>query len=320
MSQRPSSFQFKRRYALLTYAQCGDLDPFSIVDLFSELDAECIIGREDHADGGIHLHAFVDFGRQYSTRNARQFDVGGHHPNVQPCSKTPEKMYDYAIKDGDVVAGGLQRPDGSRVSGSGDPWAEIILAQTREEFFRLCGELAPRHLACSFPSLCKYADWKYRPDPAPYVTPEGYEFDTSGFPQLDDWVRSNLLGHETGRRGKSLILVGPSRMGKTMWARSLSQEHAYFGGLWCLDEFDENVKYAVFDDIQGGLEFFHAYKFWLGHQAEFFATDKYRGKKLIRWGKPAIWCSNTDPRIDKGADADWLDANCEFVFINERLF
>lgn len=109
-------------------------------------------------------------------------------------------------------------------------------------------------------------------------------------------------------------------MGKTVWARSLRQEHTYYGGLFCLDEYNEDADYAVFDDIQGGLEFFHAYKFWLGHQAEFFATDKYKGKKLIKWGKPSIWCSNTDPRMDKGADVDWLDANCTFVFIDEPLY
>lgn len=314
------AFRFRRRYALITYAQCGELDPFKVSDLFTSLNAECIIGRENHADGGLHLHAFVDFGREYSTRNARQFDVEGHHPNVLPGKKTPEKMWDYATKDGDVVAGGLERPNGSGLPPASDQWHTILAAESRDEFFELCGELAPRYLACSFPSLCKYADWKYRPEPTPYLHPEGYTFDTTEYPELDQWVREDLEGYQPGRRGRSLVLIGPSRMGKTMWARSLRQKHVYFGGLFCLDEFDEDVDYAVFDDIQGGIEFFHAYKFWLGHQQSFFATDKYRSKKLIHWGKPAIWCSNTDPRADKGADADWLDANCLFVFINSALW
>lgn len=313
-------FQFKRRFALVTYAQCGDLDPFKVSDLFSDLHGECIIGREDHEDGGVHLHAFVDFGREFSTRDPRKFDVEGHHPNVLPGKKTPEKMYDYATKDGDIVAGGLERPDGSSISSTSDPWSRIIMAENRDEFFTLCRDLAPRALACSFTSLSKYADWKYRVDREPYSTPDGYVFSTDGYPELDEWVQENLGGFEPGRRGNSLVLVGPTRMGKTVWARSLRQKHAYFGGLFCLDEFDEDVDYAVFDDMQGGLEFFHAYKFWLGHQQQFYATDKYRGKKLINWGKPAIWCSNTDPRADKGADADWLDANCTFVFINAPLY
>lgn len=356
------AFQFRRRYALFTYAQCGGLDHWAVLDHFSNLRAECIIGRENHADGGIHLHAFVDFNRQFSTRDPRFADVEGFHPNVEPCARTPEKMWDYATKDGDVVAGGLERPDGSRVHGTSDPWAQIILAQSRDEFFELCTQLAPRALACSFNSLRAYADWKYRPEQVEYSTPTGLRIDTGDVPGLREWVRENLEGYSvggeykfhigsagegwwgttppcflrsaTGRDGsrppllhilltiivrkKSLILIGESRLGKTVWARSLGK-HAYFGGLFSLDENVGDVKYAVFDDIQGGLEFFHAYKFWLGHQAEFWATDKYRTKQKITWGKPAIWCSNTDPRMDKGADADWLDANCDFIFLDKKI-
>jgi len=87
-----------------------------------------------------------------------------------------------------------------------------------------------------------------------------------------------------------------------------------------LDESIHDVSYAVFDDIQGGLEFFHAYKFWLGHQQQFYTTDKYRKKQLIHWGKPAIWLANNDPREDKGADVNWLEGNCIFVYVDTPLY
>ena len=95
--------------------------------------------------------------------------------------------------------------------------------------------------------------------------------------------------------------------------------HAYFGGLFSLDEPIAGVEYAVFDDMQGGLEYFHAYKFWLGAQKQFYATDKYKGKQLINWGKPAIWLSNNDPRGENGADYDWLNANCIFVYVDTPI-
>ena len=47
-----------------------------------------------------------------------------------------------------------------------------------------------------------------------------------------------------------------------------------------------------------------------------YATDKYKGKKLINWGKPAIWISNEDPREQLGADVDWLNKNVTFVYID----
>lgn len=115
-----------------------------------------------------------------------------------------------------------------------------------------------------------------------------------------------------------MVLFGPTRLGKTLWARSLGN-HAYFGGLFSLDEPLDDVDYAVFDDMQGGLEFFHSYKFWLGAQKQFYATDKYKGKKLIDWGRPSIYLSNTNPLCDKNADVDWLVGNCEIVELESSL-
>ncbi|UJO02129.1 Rep [Bat associated gemykibivirus 1] len=216
------SFKFQARYVLLTYAQCGDLDPWVVSDHLSSLGAECIIGRENHSDGGIHLHAFVDFGKRFSTRNVQKFDVGGCHPNIEPSKGRPWAGYDYAIKDGD--------------------------------------------------------------------------------------------------RKKSLVLYGPSRMGKTLWARSLGN-HAYFGGLFSMDEPLDDVAYAVFDDF-GGLKFLPTYKFWLGHQKEFYVTDKYKGKQLVVWGKPSIWLNNVDPREEHGIrddEIEWLNANCDFIKLDREL-
>ncbi len=119
-------------------------------------------------------------------------------------------------------------------------------------------------------------------------------------------------------RGQSLVLWGPSRLGKTLWARSHGP-HAYFGGLFSLDEPIDGVHYAVFDDINGGIPFFPQYKWWLGHQQQFYATDKYRHKQLVNWGRPAIWVANNDPRGETGADYDWLNANCQFVYIDEPI-
>lgn len=312
--------RFQFRYALLTYAQCGDLDPFAVVYHLADLGFECIIGREDHSDGGTHLHAFIDHGTYFRRSGTHLFDVEGHHPNVQPCRRTPEQMWDYATKDGDIVAGGLERPSGGGLPATGDVWAQLVDVEDRDEFFSLAQQLCPRNLLCSFTSFRAYADWRFAPEPEQYESPPGLVFDTSVAPELDEWVRDHLEGHRPGVRGKSLVLIGPSRLGKTLWARSLCREHAYFGGMYSADISVEDVKYAVFDDMLGGLEFFHSYKFWLGQQATFTMTDKYRAKKVIKWGRPAIYLANSDPRCDKGADMDWLDANCTFVFLKYPLF
>lgn len=187
-----------RRYVLLTYAQCGELDPHSVVCHLAELGAECVVGRELHADGGIHLHVFVDFGRLFSSRKTDVFDVGGLHPNILPGRRTPQKMYAYAIKDGDVVGGGLEEPDTvstDGLRGSDSIWAEIFDASSHEEFLHLCELLAPRDFGRSFGSLLACADWKYRPKPVAYSCPFGHRFDTSRYPELSQWVEQAGLGH-----------------------------------------------------------------------------------------------------------------------------
>ena len=193
-------FRFAAQHGLLTYPQCQGLDPWRIVEMLTVLGAECIIGRENHADGGLHYHAFFMFERKFESRNVRIFDVDGFHPNVVRGYSKPEKGCAYAIKEGDVVAGGLDCSQfGKDVPRTSGPWAEICLSSTREEFFEACERLAPRALLCSFTSLRCYADWKYRPEPVPYATPDGLSFNTDSYPELDAWVSHNLEGHQPGK-------------------------------------------------------------------------------------------------------------------------
>jgi len=111
---------------------------------------------------------------------------------------------------------------------------------------------------------------------------------------------------------------GPSRTGKTVWARSLGR-HAYFCGLFSGKEAARapTCQYAVFDDIAGGIKFFPGYKQWLGGMQQFQVKQLYRDPTLITWGKPCIWLANRDPRedINESTDIEWLEANCIFVFV-----
>lgn len=191
----PTRWQF--RYCLLTYSQCGDTDPFDVVNHLSTLGAECIIGRELHQDGGIHLHAFVDFGRKFRSRDVRAFDVNGCHPNVEPTRLSPAAGWDYATKDGDIVAGGLERPGGA--ASEATHWATICAASDAEEFWQLCESLAPRTLLCSFNSLRSYADWRFKPRPTVYEQPRGITVNADAVPGLGRWVQENLVGHQSGR-------------------------------------------------------------------------------------------------------------------------
>lgn len=194
------TFRFSAKYGLFTYAQCGDLDPFAVVNHFASLRAECIIGRESHADGGTHLHAFAQWESKFQTTSSRKFDVDGHHANVVPGYGTPEKGWDYATKEGDVVGGGLERPCGDSMDKPGSKWSEIIAATSADDFWERVANMDPRSLCCAFVSLEKYVAWKYRPLPTEYATPPGIQFDTSRTPRLDEWYDANLGRSVIGER------------------------------------------------------------------------------------------------------------------------
>lgn len=193
------------RYVLVTYAQCGDLDPWRVMERFSSLGAECIVGREHHEDGGLHLHVFADFGRKFRSRKADILDVDGRHPNLAPVKRTPAKAYDYAIKDGDVVAGGLERPvEGGVGNGtSADKWSRITQAEDRDEFWALVHELDPKAAACSFNALSKYADWRFAEKPPVYEHDGRIEFVPGDADGRDDWVSQSGIGLDEPFLGKS---------------------------------------------------------------------------------------------------------------------
>lgn len=193
-------FNFHAKYGLLTYAQCGHLDPWAVNDHLGKLGAECIVGRETHADGGIHLHCFFMFEKKFRTRDERRFDVHGCHPNVVAGYGTPEKGYDYATKDGEIVAGGLARPSGSDsgVPRSADKWRTICMAESREEFFELVQDLDPRALCVNFSSLKAFADWRYRPVRDEYTHPRGLRVMAGEVRELSEWT-SRTFGQD-GRR------------------------------------------------------------------------------------------------------------------------
>lgn len=123
-------------------------------------------------------------------------------------------------------------------------------------------------------------------------------------------------------RPKSLVLYGESRLGKTVWARSLGS-HIYTIGMNSGAELSkaENVDYAIFDDMRGGIKMFPSFKEWLGAQAYVTVKQLYREPKATPWGKPCIWLANTDPRYEMDpSDVTWMDANCFFVELIHPLF
>jgi len=224
-----SSFAVKARYVLLTYAQSGDLSEWSVLEHISSLGAECIIGREDHAVEGTHLHVFCDFGRKFQSRRLDIFDVEGRHPNIVPSRGRAEFGWDYAVKDGNVVAGGLARPGSDRLPPAENKWSQIVGAENRDEFLRLVQELDPKSFVLRHRELLDYADRYYAEQREPYVGPDGIEFDLGMVPELATW-RGESLGNDP-IEGKSYFLHVPAGLGYILGLGCLGRSVAFRTGI-----------------------------------------------------------------------------------------
>lgn len=322
-----SSFRFNSQQAFLTYSQAADLTKEIILNHFKSFSisshhvVRIVVAMESHEDGGQHFHVYLKFSGKPNSRDPRLFDILDYHPNIQSRIRSVKNVLDYIKKDGDFIGFELR----------GDEWVEwdcttttkrtwgdmFDESKTAEEFLSNVLESFPRDYALGYDRLESMARKHFRRPTPPYEPPFGKDSFNS-VPELEDWYEKNIT--DSPLRPQSLILVSPTRYGKTLWARSLG-EHFYMCGLFNMDQFNPDAKYGVFDDIP--VEFFkHSYKQWLGCQSDFDITDKYRKKIHVYFGRPAIFLMNPPEyeKIPEFWDADWIEGNVVTVKLTDKLY
>ncbi|EGO20879.1 hypothetical protein SERLADRAFT_441268 [Serpula lacrymans var. lacrymans S7.9] len=321
------NFRWSARNMLLTYSQIGDRPNQALSDAIARLSpqpAEWAAVREHHQDGGSHWHVIVKFDVPIRSRNPAFFDVDGIHPNVKmlASAKSVRDAWTYLQKEeGADHFGPWQGPEavldaegGMGKAKKDEKWGHIIASSSRDEYEERVQTFGPYDWVVNHDKIINYAD-KHWP-----VEPEQYVSEFTEFPHLTeemrDWVTNEMPKRD---RPKSLVVWGPTRTGKTEWARSLGR-HTYMNGLFNADDIDEASDYIVLDDIS--LEHFPNYKSWFGAQKQFVVTDKYKSKRTVKWGKPCIWLSNENP-LDiraRGINTEWIAGNTIVVNLDHRLY
>lgn len=119
------------------------------------------------------------------------------------------------------------------------------------------------------------------------------------------------------------MLVGPTKTGKTAWARSLGR-HMYFRGDFRLSDWDQDASYVIFDDME--MEKIPSWKVWLGSMGEMVLYDRYCPKTRLKWGPKKCCIILCNPGVDWryskewGREREWCEGNIEVISINENLF
>lgn len=133
--------------------------------------------------------------------------------------------------------------------------------------------------------------------------------------KLPDGI-TNWLEHEFTKveRARCLVLVGPTKLGKTSWARSMG--HHMF---WRLDvnfgEWDDSAKYIVIDEIP--WKYIPKKKGILTHMGEITINAKYKKTRNVINNKPAIVLVNEFDGFEE--ESAYWEANTTVLYVTESL-
>lgn len=334
-----NNFRFNHIQLGLTYAQANGLTKAKIKKYLEEWYfnngsvitkvVRYLIAEEHHGDGGVHFHVYVRLDNVLRTRETRIFDIFDQetnnlfHPHVEKI-RGLQNMLDYCTKEDELPVSNWDWKNANSLiikKGQVD-WDDVFGSDysTAEEFLDLMMARYPSYFAAHYLALRQIAYDRYQKDIREY-NPGFIQFNNLP-PVLLHWIDHSLL--LTGiERPKSLVLIGPSRTGKTEWARSIGR-HMYFNNYFNLDLWDDEAAYAIFDDMDVdpdvGLEkYFRSWKAFFGAQKEFTVTDKYRRKKRVSWGKPIIWIANNEIKCNTRT-MDYIRANSVICRIYNNLY
>lgn len=201
-------FKFDAQVAFLTYPQ-SDLDFDELVNglkLVADIEWARVC-RERHDDGNYHNHVVCKFVRRVQSRNERVFDILGRHPNIQPV-RSIKRALDYVTKDGEFrdfgsVPAGSQRKTASEI-------LQLAANASEAEYWVAAAEARiPYQYAAKFRQL---------------VHTSGTE-EISSYDGNLEWERADLQITPLPS-ALSILLVGPSGIGKTSWVKRVCPKPA----------------------------------------------------------------------------------------------
>nr|ADZ96679.1 C1 [Sweet potato leaf curl virus] len=339
---RAGRFNIKAKNYFLTYPQCSlskEETLQQLLQLQTPTNKKYIkICRELHEDGQPHLHVLLQFEGNYQCTNQRFFDLvsptrSAHfHPNIQRA-KSSSDVKSYVDKDGDTVEWGEFQVDGRSARGgqqtANDAAAEALNAGNKEAALQIIREKLPEKFIFQYHNLVSNLDRIFSPPPSVYSSP----FSSSSFNAvpdiISDWAAENVMDSAARPdRPISIVIEGPSRIGKTVWARSLGP-HNYLCGHLDLSPkvYSNSAWYNVIDDVNP--QYLKHFKEFMGAQKDWQSNCKYGKPVQIKGGIPTIFLCNPGEgssfklwldKPEQGALKNWATANAIFCDVQSPFW
>jgi len=264
---RAPNFKFQARKVFLTYPRSN----LTKDELYTELHAAhpiklAYICIENHEDGTPHLHAAITFEKKIVTRRPDVFDVQGFHPNIQAVRNWNASV-NYVKKDKDYSI--YNNSDDDDDDDDDLDLFEKAKTMSHNEYFTYC-------LKKKVPGF--YADKAWRQVGDMFTVDESYVIPEEAT------VRPSLMSIDLSAAtydNRSILLIGPSGAGKTVWAKHVAEKPALFvthtDGIRNLQP---NHKSIIFDD----MSYLH-----VPREAQIAITDRFEPRQIhVRYGTVSV--------------------------------
>lgn len=208
----PLTFRVVSKSFFVTWARSGEFDLERMYKHYNNLrEVEYFgISAEHHEDGGLHHHALMIYAKRFNLTNSRYFDWVNNdgevvHPSIE-AARSVDKVFEYVTKEGFKFSEWGERPISVKKKIGSSNLYEFARKMEYEEFMTACrAEKIPYGYVQDAQSRRKYDLC---------VVKEGDPVDGVLSPPLDSFS----YDFESSDR-KSLVIVGPTGIGKTTWAK-----------------------------------------------------------------------------------------------------
>lgn len=276
-------------------------------ELVDELNYH-IVAKEVGESGTPHLQGYTVFKNSLRMTGAKKL-FRSNKIHLEHRKGTHEEASDYCKKTNEYKEFGNVQEHAKRKTASA--WSLVHEATSYDDACSILEIGSPRDWFIQGESIRSNLKRKFT-EAFPSYDSKYTDFNVPK--ELTDWINS-----WEEERTKCLFLIGPSRYGKTTWARSIIQPHTYWKMQIDLTTYNPESKLVIFDDVDWKLLSYSA-KGWLTQAGEFTATDKYHRKKIIHATFPAIYITNEWPVWSSPQEQEYWKVNGEFVEISNKLF
>jgi len=266
--------------------------------------------------GRLHWQGYCECIRGQRIKTIQSFlgIPGGH---VERRRGTQSEAIDYCQKEQTRVSAPVEKGQ-RKTAGAGTRKREavdrnaIYRAATAEPDYVKAMEIIrtalPSEYYRSFTNIRAAMQYKIKPT----VYNRQLEFGWALPDAITNWLGTEFTKVE---RAKCLVLVGPTRLGKTAWARSLGK-HMFWRGQVNLGGWQQEASYIVIDDIP--WKFIPQKKSLLTQMGDITVTDKYVKKLDVCNDKPAIVLVNELDGFEE--EQQYWERNTVVVRLETELF